>query len=224
MTATFRAEATPTLVVRREEDRVLQYMSALVSWARPRHVRRIVFAENSNTQFDFSKVIRYLEAAGKEIEILVFDGNKEAARLGKGFGEGEILEHVYNNSKLMRPSSTFYKVTGRIFVRNFDLVSESTTVPVVFHRQKGKAGKKPKANTVFFKCSRELFEARLLHCYKQVDEPDGVQFENLYFDQLLDVAPPDFSVPPALVGQQASTGKIYEAYESDVIEMAKSFM
>ena len=34
MTATFRAEATPILVVRDEQERTLQYLSALVAWAR----------------------------------------------------------------------------------------------------------------------------------------------------------------------------------------------
>lgn len=224
MTATFRAETTPTLVVRQEEERILQYMCALASWAQPAHVRRIVFAENSDTRFDFSKVIRYMEAAGKEVEVLVFDGNKEASRLGKGFGEGEILEHIYDNSTLLRRGATFYKVTGRIFVSNFDLVSERTTAPVAFHRQKSKAGKRAKANTVFFKCSLALFESRLLHCYKQVNEPNGVQFEHLYFDQLLDPIPADFGVPPVFVGQQASTGKLYGAYEPDTVEIARSFI
>jgi len=224
MTATFRAETTPTLIVRQEDERILQYMCALVSWAQPKQVRCIVFAENSNTRFDFSSIVRYLEAAGKEVEVLVFDGNKEAARFGKGFGEGEILEHIYNNSVLIRQKTTFYKVTGRIFVRNFDLVSERTTAPIAFHRQKSKAGKRAKANTVFFKCSLQLFESRLLHCYRQVDEPNGVQFENLYFDQLVDPVPADFGLLPEFVGQQASTGKIYGDYEPDTIKRARTFI
>lgn len=108
MTATFRPEATPYLVVRDEDARILQYMCALASWARPTHVRRIVLGENSNTRFDFSPVIRYLEAAGKEVEVLVFDGNKEAVRYGKGYGEGEILEYLHTNSTLLRECGAFY--------------------------------------------------------------------------------------------------------------------
>ena len=71
-------------------------MGALVSWARPKHVQRVVLGENSNTRFDFSNVIHCLEAAGKEIEVLVFDGNREVARRGKGYEEGEILEHLHD--------------------------------------------------------------------------------------------------------------------------------
>lgn len=61
---------------------------------------------------------------------------------------------------------------------------------------------------MFFKCTLEFFEARLLHCYTQVDEPGGVQFEHVYFDQLIDVRD-EFATAPELVGQQASTGTIY---------------
>ena len=53
LTATFRAEATPYLVIREEEARILHYMCALVSWARSRRVQRIVLGENSQTRFDF---------------------------------------------------------------------------------------------------------------------------------------------------------------------------
>ena len=65
-------------MVRDEGTRIQQYMCALVSWARTRRVRRIIFGENSNTRFDFSRIVGHLEAAGKEVELLVFDGNKES--------------------------------------------------------------------------------------------------------------------------------------------------
>jgi hypothetical protein len=116
MTATFRAPSTPTLVVRDEHTRIQHYMCALVSWAQTRRVHRVILGENSNTRFDFSRIVRYLEAAGKEVELLVFDGNKESPRFGKGFGEGEILEHLYTHSRLLRMTDTFYKVTGRLVV------------------------------------------------------------------------------------------------------------
>src|SRR5512132_2871081 len=86
MTATFRAPLTPYLVLRDERARIQQYLCALVSWARPARVGRIVFAENSNPDFDFSRVRAYLETAGKAFELLVFDGNKQGPRLGKGHG------------------------------------------------------------------------------------------------------------------------------------------
>ena len=226
MTATFRAPSTPYLMVRDEGTRIQQYMCALVSWARTRRVRRIIFGENSNTRFDFSRIVGHLEAAGKEVELLVFDGNKESPRFGKGFGEGEILEHVYTHSRLLRMTDTFYRVTGRLFVRNFDLVSDATQSRHAFRRKYAKPARNPsKVDTTFFKCGLDLFESRLMHAYRRVDDRlvddrRRVFIEHIYFDQLRETDAGDFSLSPELVGQQASTGKVYAPYDEEVIRAA----
>src|SRR5437773_6185066 len=221
MTATFRAPETPYLVVRDERTRIQQYMCALVSWARTRRVRRIILAENSNTQFDFSRIVRHLEAAGKEIELLVFDGNRESPRFGKGFGEGEILEYVYTHSRLLRQTDTFYKVTGRLFVRNFDLVSDATANRHAFRRKYAKKpGNPSKVDTTFFKCGLDLFESRLMHAYRQVDDMKRIFIEHMYFDLLRETDVGGFPLSPEIVGQSASTGKVYRPYDEDVIEAA----
>ena len=229
MTATFRpAPNTLALVVRDEHERLFQYLCALVSWARPGHVRRIIFAENSLTTFDFSPVVRYLEAAGKEVEVLVFEGNKAVPQFGKGYGEGEILEFVYRHSRLLRAAPAFYKVTGRLFVSNFDTVSEATPRLDAFQRKmkppKDGRVRSSKVVTTFFKCSLDLFERKLVRAYMQVDDPNGVFIEHVYFNELRDVDVPSFAVRPALVGQQASTGRLYAAYADAVVATARSLM
>jgi hypothetical protein len=40
-------------------------MCALLSWGATQRVQRIILSENSNTQFDFSRIVRHLEAAGQ---------------------------------------------------------------------------------------------------------------------------------------------------------------
>jgi hypothetical protein len=197
-------------------------MCALVSWARTRRVRRIILGENSNTRFDFSRVVEYLEAAGKEVELLIFDGNKESSRFGKGFGEGEILERVYRHSRLLRDTDTFYKVTGRLFVRNFDAVSDSTESRHAFRRKYGKPGNPSKVDTTFFKCGLDLFESRLLHAYHQVDDAKRMFIEHMYFNQLSETDAGEFSLRPELVGQQASTGKVYGQYDEEVVRTAEA--
>lgn len=225
MTATFRAPDTPTLVVRDEQVRVSQYLCALVAWARTARVKRIVFTENSGTAFDFTHVVRHLEAAGKEIEVLVFEGNSESAVFGKGFGEGRILEHAYHTSRLLRESEAFYKVTGRLFCSNFDAISEATTGRDAFRRKRWKdPARKPKVITTFFKCSRSTFQSRLLDAYKDVDDRTGAHIEHVYFERLSDLADADLPMKPAIVGQQASTGEIYAPYDHEIIDVARSLM
>lgn len=229
MTATFRpAEDTPGLVVSDEQERIRQYLCALVAWARPARVRRIVIGESSNTRFDFSGIVQYLEAAGKEVEVHMFDGSRDVARFGKGYGEGKILEFLFRHSRLMHATPAFYKVTGRLFVRNFDALSDATSSLDAFQRKMKQPMDRPlrprKVVTTFFKCSLELFESRLLHAYTQVNDRAGVFLEHVYYDRLKDVDLPGLGQRPALVGQQASTGRIYGAYEDDVIRMAQAFL
>ena len=229
MTATFRpAVDTPVLVVADERERLTQYVCALVSWAQAARVRRIVFGENSNTAFDFAPVVRHIEAAGKEIEILVFDGNREVTRYGKGYGEGEILEHLYHHSRLLRAAPAFYKITGRLFVSNFDAVSAATPALDAFQRKvkqpKDGPARPCKVVTTFFKCSLALFERALVRAYTEVDDGQGVFIEHVYYNRLRDIDTPSFSVRPALVGQQASTGRVYGSYDDEVMATARSLM
>ena len=223
MPAAFKVQS-PTTIVRQEDERILQYLCGLVAWTQPQRVSRLVITENSNTRFDFTRVTEHVRAAGKELEVLVFQGTPDAARLGQGFGEGELLEYMFTHSRLLRAANTFYKVTGRIFVKNFDEIDANTTSDNVFHRKARKPPKPSKANTVFFKCSREVFETRLLHAYRDINEPHGINFEQVYYNGLRGLDAPDFSIGPILVGQQASTGKHYEPYDQAVVDTARSLM
>jgi hypothetical protein len=224
MTATFRAEATPCLVVRDEHERRLHYLCALVAWGRSPRVRRIVFGENSNTRFDFSPVLRILEHAGKEVEVVVFDGNRETTQRGKGYGEGEILEYLHHHSRLLQAAPVFYKVTGRLFVSNFDGISEATPSGDAFRLKRWKDGRPGKALTTFFKCSRTLFEAKLLDAYRDASDADGHHLEHVYFQRLKDLDIADFATKPVMVGQQASTGQMYDPYDHDILRTARTLL
>jgi hypothetical protein len=225
MTATFHAPLTPYLVLREERARIQQYMCALVAWSRAPRVRRIVFAENSDTRFDFSRIVRHLEGAGKEVELLVFDGNKESPRFGKGYGEGVILEHVYRHSRLLREAGSFYKCTGRLFVRNFDAVSEATTATHAFRRKHAKKpGNPSKVDTTFFKCGLDLFAERLIHAYRDVDDEKRVFIEHRYFELLPEDVAGGFPVAPEVVGESASTGKVYAPYDNSVVTAAATLL
>ena len=221
MTATFRAPQTPYLVLRDERTRIEQYLSALISWSRTERVGRIVFAENSGTDFDFSRIRAHVEQAGKQFELLVFDRNAQVARLGKGFGEGQILEHVLHHSRLLRSTPSFYKVTGRLFVRNFDAVSAATPASDAFTLRRAKrAGDPSKADTRFYKSSLALFERTLLDAYHELDDAKERKIEHAYFERLEPTGVGDFGVPPELVGESASTGKVYGAFDDDVRRIA----
>jgi hypothetical protein len=75
-------------------------------------------------------------------------------------------------------------------------------------------------DTTFFKCGLELFETRLMHAYREVDDMKRVFIEHMYFDLLRETDVGGFPLSPEIVGQSASTGKVYGEYDEDVIRTA----
>ena len=56
-----------------------------------------------------------------QCEFINFKNNSESvALLGKGFGEGEIINYAIKNSKILANADIFAKCTGRLWVENFE--------------------------------------------------------------------------------------------------------
>ncbi|WP_404790299.1 hypothetical protein [Altericista sp. CCNU0014] len=120
MTGTIRVGNTYSVAIKDPDERLFQYLCSLVSWIKFTSIEKIVFCENNNTSYDFKKLIRFAESEGKNLEILIFNGNDGARKYGKGFGEGTIMEYIVKNSRYFSQSKSFYKITGRLFVENFE--------------------------------------------------------------------------------------------------------
>ena len=99
----------------REND----YLEALEKWLK--FDFPIVFCENSNYNLDkiHALVKKY---PNKKVEILSFDGNNYPRHLGKGYGEALIIEHAIKNSEIIKNSEYVVKVTGRLFIKNFQKI------------------------------------------------------------------------------------------------------
>ena len=131
-----------------------------------------------------------------------------------------FFAYFVRSSRVLRPLRAFFAVL-RLFVRNFDLVSNATESRHAFRRKYAKPAKNPsKVDTTFFKCGLDLFESRLMHAYRHVDDTKRIFIEHMYFDLLRETDVGGFSLSPELVGQQASTGKVYAPYDEEVIRTA----
>jgi hypothetical protein len=112
----------PFLAIRDPKERLRQTLCALVLWIRCPSIHSIVLCDNTAPDYDFSLIQEYAKQHGKKMEIMLFKGNARVVTAGKGYGEGEILNHVLKNSVLLKESKNgvFYKITGRLFVSNFE--------------------------------------------------------------------------------------------------------
>jgi hypothetical protein len=126
MTASIAPGKTPTVAIQDPNERCLQYIISLLAWIElTNNIKTIIFCENTNTQYDFSRLVEFARQKGKILEVLVFSGNVKAQIYGKGYGEGEIIKYAIRHSKHLSNTTNFYKITGRLFVRNFDEIQSS---------------------------------------------------------------------------------------------------
>jgi len=165
---------------------------------------------------------------GKQLEVLIFSGDRQQVEnRGKGFGEGEIIRYVFENSKLIQQCGSFYKITGRVFVSNFDAIHEahlkSTKVfdyPVpgygryakrmIAHLFTNSRHCRGTVHTIFYKCDSTFFKERLLNRNELVNDSERFYLEQSYFLPLIKTGFSTFKIKPVLVGFSGSTGELYQ--------------
>ena len=54
-----------------------------------------------------------------------------------------------------------------------------------------------------------------------MSDEEGHRIEQVYARRLSDLNASDFGVKPIVVGQHASTGKMYEPYDDEVVRVAR---
>jgi len=244
MTGTISPFNSSFVAIKDPKERLFQYLCSLVSWIKLTSVETIIFCENSNTSYDFKKLIEFAESQGKKLEILVFDGN-HISRNSKGFGEGLIMEYVFQNSKFLMPSGSFYKITGRVFVENFESIKEKHTqfdnvfvkidgdkrwwhprhvarnYKMYLFSLKNRGFKNPLyiynyVLTNFYKSDIEFFKNNLLYSYKKDDGSRLYPYwlEHAYCDDLGN----NFQVmleEPRIIGRSGSDGALISGLDYD---------
>jgi hypothetical protein len=190
-----------------------QYAAALEFWLDRPGLSGIVFAENSGYEAPYETFRRMAAERGRPLEILSWNDNGAGQQRGKGYGEGRLMERAVAESHLLRGAPGFFKVTGRLWVKNFDwLERTSRTHPIAFQRRfLGHAGW---VDTRFFKVDRMFFLTHLARAYQDVTEvPVEVErrwaLGQAYAAVLEPLAPPSFLPLPLIVGA-SSLGPRYE--------------
>lgn len=168
----------------------------------------IVFAENSGT--DISPFF-YDEIKSNRLECLCFHGNQNK-KLGKGYGECEILEYAFTNSSIIHSANDkrIIKITGRHIVRNISIILKIHSL--LFCK-----------NTVFCAINSDLsfpdsriiiapllFYVQFLKKKREIDDSKGFFFEHALLETIK--THPEFPYSPFLFmpnieGMSGTTGK-----------------
>ena len=155
-------------VIKDVDLRRSQYQAALEFYLKESRFTHFVFAENSDEMMDESSLNVLAESLGKHIEFLHCpEEDPDKRSLGKSFGEATLLRKAMEQSEFLKKADSFYKVTGRIIVRNINrcIQDKSENCFVSYNFQEW-------VLTSFFKCRIEDFRNAL-----------DVAVSRLYFEQ-----------------------------------------
>lgn len=189
------------------EDRKQQYFDSIeFAINNYQTINNIVFSENTNFQYNYSKLKQLAQKKGKELEVLSFVGDSiKTQEQGKGYGEGEAIKYTLVNSQLLKKSKSFIKLTGRLKIANFDNVF-SPQKENCFHR----AYYGGSVCTVIYKTNIDFYNTYLLDVYKNVQDRKGIFLEHIFFENLKNnKGINSFNNLPCIMGVSGSTGTNY---------------
>ncbi len=101
------------------DDRLRQYESAITRYISETPFNPIVFIENSGYDFDCNKFIKLANDNGENFEFI--SGTvcvNEVFLHGKSYGDAFLIHEALEKSVLLENVEFFYKITGRIFLKN----------------------------------------------------------------------------------------------------------
>jgi len=195
-------------------ERLLQYTYSIeYAITHYESIAEIVFCENTDFMFDYSPLKKKAADYGKKLEILSFKGDYlNIQRKGKGFGEGEIIKYALNKSKLLRQCDCFYKLTGRLIIKNMDkiLAATSQKSSFIYYPKTIYKISKDHIETYFYKVDKDLYIKKLINAYQEVDEIHFQYLEHVFHERLSKTGFRSFNTLPLISGFSGTSGDAYE--------------
>jgi hypothetical protein len=209
-------------------ERQRQYLDSISWFIRESPLTQIIVCDNSGYTWPVS-LYELALTHGKKIELLSFTGNNSLVeQLGKGYGEGEIMEYIMTNSLLLGEVDGFLKVTGRLkLVNSKKLIAhcqadQNYFMPVSLLRPKFLVPKaaRPCVDVRVYYVTKTFFLDVLLFAYKTVRDDQTFFLEHAYYQAITRAVNNDFHagpqphvncfpVAPEITGMSGSNGWVF---------------
>jgi len=193
-------------------ERLLHTLAALGQWLALGAFKRIVVCDGSN--FDLTSHMQDLKQdANTDVTFEALHFQNDAAlvkKLGKGFGEGQIVDHALAHSHILATTMSFAKCTSKLW---------ATNAAACLRRYNGTAalnlagGFTPvNVDTRFYICSKTFYRTHLQDCHQRVDESHGIYLEHRFFEaiQSTRIYRNAISPTPVIAGISGSMGKSHQ--------------
>lgn len=126
ITSVVKTYATESNILKNKRQRLKQTKGAVFKIANQKLFSDIVIVDGSNTKIFTDDEINQFSSIGVTIEQIYFQQNAEDVRVGgKSQGELQIMYHAIQNSKLIKESGGFYKISGRYSIKNLKAIVRS---------------------------------------------------------------------------------------------------
>lgn len=203
------------------EERLEQYIHS-IQYAIDNYssITKIIFCENTDYDYDYTLLTERALSKGKDFEYLTFQGDYDKIqKLGKGYGEGEIIKYALDFSRLLRTESTFYKLTGRIVVKNMDQVVKTTIYKNAFIFKQKDITNKPfdYIETYFYKAETDLYIQYLLNSYKFCNDYYTQYLEHVFYKNLCGLPLRCFNIQPIFSGKLGTSGELYDKSSTNML-------
>lgn len=176
-------------------------------------ISNIIFCENTKFGFKEKEFVNLSRSFKKQFEYLTFQGNYDRIQLqGKGYGEGEIIKYALMNSHLLKNSTSFVKLTGRLTVANFDMLIKKVIKKPGNYFQLPSLFRKNKTNTistVLYSTETSFYIQNLLDLYKMVDDSQRQILEFLFYRAISVHEVYNFPYYPVIRGLSGTSGNPY---------------
>lgn len=207
-------ENVNNLVLRDSNTRFKQYMECLEYFIKDSIFDKIIFCDNSNATFDTDYYYNLVQKQKKKLEIISFLGNVSSVSVrGKGYGEAEILNYVFEHSRMMKNEKFFVKVTGRLTIKNVNSILKKIDEKNNYFLPLQKLFKESckKIDTRFYGMRTDIFIRYFTLIGEEINEKDGVSLEHVFHEVIQRNNIKYSLIPryPRYVGLSGSTGVVY---------------
>lgn len=215
---------TPKLVLRNQNERKEQYLESIKYYIIHSKVKKIIYCDNSNAKPELELMI-LAKKNNVCLEWISFKGDVEkTVQYGKGYGESEIVNYAFEHSQLIKKCSYFVKITGRLIVKNLNLLIETSNAEIRFYPNRTE-DRRLYINTRIYMMPIDVYRNYFRMSGSYVNDNENIYLEHAFGKCIMNgaIKYKKFWFVPWVEGVSGSTGRIYKpsaiSYLKDMIKL-----
>jgi hypothetical protein len=182
-------------------------LKSIDQWRSTPGVSHVIVCDGSG--FDFNPHISNLTSTQGRVgcEVLAFTNDIAGVKAkGKGYGEGEIVNHALQQSSVLKDSSHFAKCTGKLWIENFSICLKGFNGLASFDFRGN--FKPSQIDTRFYIVNKKFFVTNMSGLHHFVDDGNGFYLEHSFRDGLSNFKLSDYVMHPTprIIGVSGSMG------------------